>query len=293
MKSSKIQGWDNKPLKHPKLNYPVPSDENLPKMFWVGLWCGSRGSGKSFACAKLLKKYEQEGIRNAKTGKRLEQRVIIISPTFDANPVWLSLNNLHPSDIHYHYSDETLDEILEDIETERLETLEYQRKMRLIEKLSSIKSVRSLTPDEIIELEMMDYREPEPPRFPNGVVNFLILDDCIGTSAFKSTGRSVLTNLALRNRHQSVNLALLSQSMKQIPKVLRTNASLFNIWRFANKKIVLDDLYEEVSNTLTPTKFEEIYDFATSADEHDFLVMDFSQPKEKRYKKNFTEIIHI
>lgn len=67
---------------------------------------------------------------------------------------------------------------------------------------------------------------------------------------------------------------------------------LFVIFRYANRKIITADLYEEVSNTLDLTEFEEIFDYAARNDD-DCLVIDFSQPKEERSKKNFDTILHI
>ena len=137
----------------------------------------------------------------------------------------------------------------------------------------------------------MHYEPPELPRFPNGVVNFLILDDLVGSTAYKATGKSALTNLVLRNRHMGINILMMTQNLKSVPKSIRSNTSLFVIFKFASKRIV-DDLYEELSNYITLEKFEKLLDFAT-IDEHDSLVIDFSQPKTHRFKKNWSTILHL
>ena len=64
------------------------------------------------------------------------------------------------------------------------------------------------------------------------------------------------------------------------------------IFRFASKKIIVDDLYEEVSNCISIDKFEKLFEFATDGD-HSALVIDFSQNKDSRFKKNWDNILHI
>ena len=67
----------------------------------------------------------------------------------------------------------------------------------------------------------------------------VILDDMVGTSAFKAQGKSALTNLCLKNRHLSISLCILCQSLKMIPKAIRNNTSLFVIFKFASTRSLL------------------------------------------------------
>jgi len=74
---------------------------------------------------------------------------------------------------------------------------------------------------------------------------------------------------------------------------IRANTSLFVLYRFANKKIILEDLYQEVSGMLTPTQFEEVYDFATEGN-HNALIMDFTGgDKANRLRQNFDKRIVV
>ena len=293
IETEKIENWDNKPVKHKKNKYPIPIDQNSPRMYFVCLAVGSRGSGKTFSIVKLIKQYEKYGIMNQITEDKCAQRVILFSPTVEANPIFESLKHLDPKDIITSYTDDKLLEVIEDIKAENDETKEYQRKLALYKKF--LKHARKtpeklgtiFAPDEIQDLEMMNWEEPEKPTYPNGCVIFMVLDDLIGSSAFKSVGRSALTNLVLKNRHLGINVLIATQSLKSIPKPIRNNTSLFVLYRFANKKIVLDDLYVEVSGKLKPDEFESIYDYATEND-HDSLVMDFTgSSKELMFRKNF------
>jgi hypothetical protein len=285
-----INSLSNIQLNFKSNKYPIPVNKHLPRMYFVYLGIGSRGSGKTYSCVKLLKAYES-GIVDAYTKNKMSQRIILFSPTVDANPVFNSLTHLHEDDIHTEYNDNMLLEVIDDIKRERIETIEYQRKSKLYRKFIRIKRIDDLSYEELLQLEKMDYEPPKMPKYYNGCVVHLILDDLVGSSAFKSVGKSALTNIVLKNRHLGINIIILSQNLKAIPKSIRTNTSIFCLFKFANNKI-LDDLYEEVSNTLTLEQFHELYEYATS-DEHDYLFVDFTQPKELRFKKNLDKILSI
>ena len=85
--------------------YPEPGHSDLPTMFWMGLWVGGRGSGKTYSCVRLLKLYEKFGLYL--DGKSCYQRIILMSPTLDANPIWKSLKhfNYKEGDYQEKYSD--------------------------------------------------------------------------------------------------------------------------------------------------------------------------------------------
>jgi hypothetical protein len=79
--------------------------------------------------------------------------------------------------------------------------------------------------------------------------------------------------------------------LKAIPKSIRTNTSLFVLFKFASTKILVD-LHDEVSSTLDLKKFERLYIHATQ-DEHDSLVIDFTGDKLNRFKKNFDIVLNL
>lgn len=293
LRLERIDNWNNRPIKHKKNKYPVPVDKNSPRMFFVGLFVGSRGSGKTFSIAKLIKQYEHYGLVDADTHEKVAQRVILFSPTVEANPILTSLKHLDDKDIITEYSDDKLVKVIEDIKHEAEETKEYKRKMKLYNKFLKVKKLEDLDQEELMELDMMNFEPPEKPTYPHGCVNHLIFDDLVGTDAFKAVGKSALTNLVLKNRHLSCCIYIATQNLKAIPKSIRANTSLFCLYRFANKKIVLEDLYQEVSGMLTPTQFEEVYDLATEGN-HNALVMDFTGgDPQNRLRKNFDQRIVI
>lgn len=290
---NKIDEWQDVNLRFKKNKYPVPLNKHLPKQFFVSLCIGSRGSGKTYSICKLLKQYEKVGIMNIETGELCDQRIILFSPTFSANPVFTCLKYLDvDNDVIEEYSDAKLLQIIESVKADKRETDKYQKQLMVYRKFMKCKKIDQLTQEELFILESIDYDLPIKPKYPDGVSVFLILDDLIGSSAFKSVGKSALTNLVLKNRHHGINIIIATQSLKSIPKPIRTNTSLFVIFKFASSKIICEDLYEEVSNIMTLEKFIEVFDYATS-EQHDALVIDFSQEKANRIKKNFDTILQI
>ena len=43
-----LEGWDNNPVKFSNVKYPQTKDDNAPKNFFLAIFCGSRGSGKTY-----------------------------------------------------------------------------------------------------------------------------------------------------------------------------------------------------------------------------------------------------
>ena len=77
----KIPHWDNKvvPIKD-KVKYPQCHDGNAPNNFYVSIFCGSRGTGKSFQLAKMLKTIEEKGTYTS-DGNKIDDRILLIFPT--------------------------------------------------------------------------------------------------------------------------------------------------------------------------------------------------------------------
>ena len=94
----------------------------------------------------------------------------------------------------------------------------------------------------------------------------------------------------IKNRHSGVCFALLVQSIKAVPKSIRLNCSVFQLAAFKNKKIILSDIYEEVSNVINLEQFEELYDHATSS-KYGSLIIDTTNGK--RFMSNLDSELFI
>jgi hypothetical protein len=285
-----IPHLQNIELKYKKNKYPQCRDPNLPRMFFVALFIGSKGSGKTYNATQLLKAYENFGIYDGE--QQVIQRVILISPTQSANPCFKALSNLSEQDIFENYSDSLLQDIIDNIKEEKVKTDEYTKELKAWKRIMKTKNVEDLSHEDIFLLHKIGFEEPTKPRFDRQVVNFIVLDDLVGSSAFKSVGKSALNNILLKSRHLAVNFLIMSQNLKAIPKTIRTNTSVFVIFKFGSKKIICQDLYEEVSALVSIEDFEKLYDFATQ-DSHDALIIDFSTNRNDRFRRNWHEIIRI
>ena len=102
-----LLGWNNIPVKSKEIVYPQSKDEKAPKNYFLGIFCGSRGSGKSYLFTKLLKTLEEK--KAYLDDKLIPQRIILISSTAnsDSNIIFKSLKNLHwENDVIENYEDD-------------------------------------------------------------------------------------------------------------------------------------------------------------------------------------------
>jgi hypothetical protein len=289
-----IKGWDNKIVNHPKVVYPQCNDSGAPRNYFVSLFVGARGSGKTYLLTKLLKTFEEK--KCYKDGKEVPQRIVLISPTAhsDSNVIFKSLKNLDwDIDVLINYSDEILKEKIEEVKKDLDESKEYQQYEKCYNKFKKV-SIDKLTDDECELLYKYDFEEfkniPEP-KYPNGFLLHWVIDDMIGSNIFKN-GRSAFTNLVTRNRHVIPgNIIIATQAIMQIPKTIRLNSNLIVLFKFANKKQVIDDIHPVVSAYVTEDQLMQLYEYATS-EAHNALVIDGTSSK-IIFKKNFDKILEL
>lgn len=284
-------------LDNSTLNYPQSTNPNAPRLFFNLLSVASRGGSKTYTTVKLIKDYEMNKLID-ENGKIHPLRTFLISPTVDANPIFKNLKSLSEEDTYTEYNDEVLQNIIDDIQkvNEEIEEYnEYKNAYILVDK-TPLKKIKELiqTNPEIFELlkqyDYQHYKTIPQPRYYERPVNFLILDDLMGSSAFNKKTQSLLTYYLIKNRHHFISFFLLVQSLKSVPKSIRSNCNLYFLGKFASKKVILDDMYEEVSNILTMDKFEEIYEHATK-EKYGSLIIDNTSSNKKFYKGLECELI--
>jgi hypothetical protein len=285
---------------HPKnstLNYPQCRCGQCPQFYFNLLSVASRGSGKTYNICKLIKHYEDNKLID-NDGKIHPLRTIVISPTLDQNVIFNNLKSLDKSDTHEKFSDELLQEIVDGIKKDKEETEAYHKYIEAYKKVVNIKENKlndffEKNPEIYDILKEYSFEDPDEipkPKFLVSPVNIIVLDDLMATGAFTNKKLSSLTNNLIKNRHNGISFAILAQSVRSIPKNIRLNGNVFFVGKFASKKVVLEDLYEEVSNVLTLEEFEELYDKATE-EQFGSLIIDCSH-KDKRFLRGLdTELI--
>ena len=262
----KLEGFNNK-LKFDKLNYPQCTCGKCPRFYWNMMNIGSRGSGKTYTICQMIKHYEKHKIM--KDGTEYKIRTHLISPTIQANEIYQSLDSLDmEKDAHDEYNDELLLSIIEDIKAEKKEYEKYLLYKEYYEKFmktpeSKLEKLYDENPEIFRLLEEYEYIHPKDFKHEPPKVSIVILDDLLGSDAFTKKTKSVLVNAMIKNRHMGICFAVLVQSIKAVPKNIRLNCSVFQLASFKNKKVILEDIYDEVSNVIGLDEFEELYDFAT------------------------------
>jgi hypothetical protein len=262
----KLEGFNNK-LKFDKLNYPQCTCGKCPRFYWNMMNIGSRGSGKTYTICQMIKHYEKHKIM--KDGTEYKIRTHLISPTIQANEIYQSLDSLDmEKDAHDEYNDELLLSIIEDIKAEKKEYEKYLLYKEYYEKFmktpeSKLEKLYDEKPEIFLLLEEYEYIHPKDFKHEPPKVSIVILDDLLGSDAFTKKTKSVLVNAMIKNRHMGICFAVLVQSIKAVPKNIRLNCSVFQLASFKNKKVILEDIYDEVSNVIGLDEFEELYDFAT------------------------------
>jgi hypothetical protein len=284
---TKLDGFNNK-LSFDKLNYPQCTCGKCPRFFWNGLHIGARGSGKTYTIVQMIKHYEKNKIM--KDGTEYKLRTHLISPTIQANEIYQSLDSLDlDKDGHENYSDKLILDIIGGIKERKQKYEDYLLYKKYYEKVmrtpeSKLEKLYDENPDMFDLLERYNYQHPSEIEHEDAEVNIIVLDDLLGSDAFTRKTKSTLVNAMIKNRHIGVCFALLVQSIRSVPKNIRLNCSVFQLATFKNKKMVLDDIYEEISNVLGIDEFEELYDHAT-AKPYGSLIIDTTNGK--RFLSNF------
>jgi hypothetical protein len=236
----------------------------------------------------MIKHYEKNKIM--KDGVVYNLRTHLISPTIQANEIYQSLDSLDmDKDAHENYSDKLILDIIAGIKDRKQKYEDYLLYKKYYEKLmrtpeNKLDKLYDENPDMFELLERYNYQHPSEIDHEKPEVNIVILDDLLGSDAFTRRTKSTLVNAMIKNRHIGVCFALLVQSIRSVPKNIRLNCSVFQLATFKNKKMILEDIYEEISNVIGIDDFEELYDHAT-AKPYGSLIIDTTNGK--RFLSNF------
>jgi hypothetical protein len=278
---TKLEGFDNK-LSFDKLNYPNCICGKCPRFFWNMLNIGARGSGKTYTICQMIKHYEKNKIM--RDGVVYKLRTHLISPTIQANEIYQSLDSLDmDNDAHENYTDKLILDIIAGIKERKQKYEDYLLYKKYYEKVmktpeNKLEKLYDENPDMFNLLEQFNYQHPSELEHDKPEVNIVILDDLLGSDAFTRKTKSTLVNAMIKNRHIGVCFALLVQSIRSVPKNIRLNCSVFQLATFKNKRMILEDIYEEISNVIGIDDFEELYDHAT-AKPYGSLIIDTTNGK--------------
>ena len=295
----KLNSVSNKLPTINKKSPPRSINPDLTSCYFSACFVGAKNSGKSYGLCTFIKNYQDHPIKDH-DGNTLQTRIILFAPTAnsDANPVYKTLKNLDEDDIILQYSDDILLDKIESIKQDKEDIENYRYYLKVWKKYMRIdENINLLLPDELLILSKYDFMEPKDipkPKYNHPPVVFMILDDLIGNNDVFKRNNSLIGNITIKHRHLGINLIFTSQNPKSIPNIIRNNIDIWFLYKFANIKMVLEKIYEEVSNIITEDEFEQLYQHATS-EPHNALVIDThpQTDKDKRLRKNFDTILTI
>ena len=290
-----LPNWNQK-LRYEKHIYPQCSCNNCPRFYANYLFVGARQTGKTYSCTELVRHYEENDIIDEDGNKR-EIRVFLISPTVQANFVFTALKSLDmENDVYTDYDDNTLKEILDEIKRTKKESEDYALYLKAYKEYSKLPEDKlyKLDNEYLSILASKDFLHPselEQPRYKFPPISLIILDDLLGSSCFNGKRTSFFQKQLIQNRHAMVSYMILTQSLKAVPKNIRLNVNVFYLCKFSNTKVVAEDIYEEVSNSITEDEFLEMY-LHCIEDQYGALVIDLSG-KKKRFFKGWKKEIFL
>ena len=280
-------------IKIKKVPEPRSSNPYLPPFYYNALFIGMTGSGKSYSFTTLLKLYEKYGIYDH-LGNKMDMRIILISPTINstANSV-LQLLKIEEEDKILHYSDDILEEKINELIEEQQTLREWNKYVEAYKKFHKYNDVETMTDEELEILDKYDgFESDEVPKRKTEKIYFIIFDDMLGTGAFGTKRKSKLNNLIILCRHHNINIFITAQHLRSIPPIIRSNVRVFVIFKSNNYKKLLDNVYSEISGIITQQKFEDLYHYSTQ-NLHDSMVVIVHNGIEEKYRirKNWTDYL--
>ena len=266
LEEHKIEGLDNL-INHKKKKLPQCNHKGLCPFFFTYASIGMKNSGKSYSITKLISLYEKHGVYDGETGEKMELKTIWISPTsnFDTNSIIYTLKSLDEDDVYDTDVDENLlNRVFSEIKQEKDMALDKKDYIAAYKRFLSVKDAIKLSDDDIMLLSQYDFEKPSV--IFSGVKNyiyFLVLDDLISDSnVFNMKRSNFISSLTIKHRHYQICLFYTTQHLKYLPKIIRSNLDLVQIFKNSSNKLI-DEYYEMVSNNLTKQEFLTLYEHAT------------------------------
>jgi hypothetical protein len=286
-------------IKVPKSSaFNIETPLHLPKMHFVGLSIGKRGSGKTVAIVNYLKYLQDAGCLD---------RLFIISPSVHSNKHIFDMVKYDDDDVYEEPTKMSMDSVISKIKEEARDYEEYLEKIKQYKKLQKYlkRENNYIHDDDLISL-YGDGEFEKPKHRHNGKkpIMLILFDDCQGSDIYKP--KCSLYNHVIKHRHLGqfkemagalgVSMIFAVQSYKSIggglPRGIRSQATWIMLFKTKDAK-ELDEIAEECNGEVTREIFLSAYEEATEG-EHNFLFIDF-HPKEKymMFRKNFDRYIDI
>jgi hypothetical protein len=137
--------------------------------------------------------------------------------------------------------------------------------------------------DQIIIKEGLE-NTPQLDKFDKDYQHLVVFDDLI-----LSKNLSIVENFYIRARKMNVSVIFLSQSFYRIPTMIRANCSYMIILKLGGNR-ELNMILSTFGLGVNKEQLLNMYDYATK-EKFSALLIDMEQSPDKRFRKNFLEIL--
>ena len=273
----------------------VKTGKNMLNGHGICLYIGKRNSGKTQSCTSYLKMLMNESSCN---------RIFVISSTFDSNKMLMNDLNIDDDDV-YNPDDSTIvQDIINKIDDERDDYIEYHEKMPLwnaLQKEMKTKPIEQV--DDMLLLEFGDeHGDLKRPFHRHGgkkPIIHIMCDDIQNTMLLKC---KAFSNFLIRHRHIgafpsggalgcSIHLLLQNYKGGFCPRIVKNNATSLAVFKIQDMK-ELGEIYEGIQGEIKQDEFYKAYEYATN-EPYGFLLIDLHKKKEQpsMFRKRFDEYI--
>lgn len=300
-----------------KIKKGVFSEHNDPningfKMYMTSCFIAPPRSGKTTSAIQLCK-YLQDN--------KLVTDIYLLSPTIESNIK--AFKDLNIPEENMFDDLERSNEILTNIESiskiqveewkktrKTMTEKEYNKQYKYIyniykSQLKNYKERKSINyddeDDDEYTLDDEDFQmlednkyEPEPFYYQYGNSTLIICDDILGSNIVSKKTNNKLNKLICNHRHNHINIFILSQYYKAIPKTVRSNIKQFFLWKIQDIS-TMKTFYDEIANNFFNDfdEFKEIFQHITN-EPHNFLLIDQDPKNDKlKLRSGFNGIINI
>ena len=252
--------------------YPFPKYKSTgDNSFMFGLIMGIKNSGKSNLMLSILE--------NEPHLLQKQNKVWFISPTVD-DKVETFIKKYPDNFIYVDGLDiETWRDTIAKVEASVSEWKEMHKKIALLNRYLNKKTTKTLTPEEMILLEEMNYLQNvdfDKMNLEYVPINTIIIDDSMGSPLISGVSKQSkeFQRFAIRHRHLYTNLFILSQYPKGISKVLRANGNLLCIFPMRDHSIY-QAIFPEISGLFKGRldNLVEVMDVIEKRANHSFLTI--------------------
>jgi len=268
---------------------PREVPEGLPRLHFLGLIAGSRGSGKTSSLITLVKAYD---------ATETFDYVYLFSPTYFNDPKYHILDSIKAELIvKQDFLTEEFSEIRKEIDARIEDWKRWEEYKKIYARFKRHKGpVDKFDPYELMILYENDFQPPDPEKYKNGAPTCLFIFDDLNynKALYSNTSRDPNDpkKFFILHRHKLCSVLFLCQTYKSgLPKQLRNNLSLMLL--FANKSEQMKkEIAEELSSHVSPEDFVALWLHAC-AQPHDFLMIDYDGPREQMFRRNFDTVLTV